>query len=169
MLRADAFAAARKLGYKVAVTEWNWNGGWRGHDREGMALDSLLPRGLGAAGYLHGLMRHADVTDIGTQSMLVGIGWNIAAIGADRDNAAPARMRPTGMATMLYSQHHGDRLMAMESEGVPCYRQPFEMAGIKPAEKVAMVDALVTASEGSGLPARDQPQLRQAVAGLRST
>ncbi len=149
VLRADAFAAAQKLGYRVAVTEWNWNGGWRGPDREGMALDSLLPRGLGAAGYVHGLMRRADVTDIGTQSMLVGIGWNIAAIAADRNNVAPARMRPSGMATMLYSQHHGDRLMAMESEGVPSYRQPFEMGGIGPAEKVAMVDALATAGGGA--------------------
>jgi len=147
VLRADAFAAAKKLGYKVAVTEWNWNGGWWGHGSAGMALDSDLARGLGAAGILHGLMRRADVTEIGTQSMLVGIGWNIAAISADRNGVAPARMRPSGLVTMMYSQHHGDRLMAMESMGVPCYRQPFEMGGIKPAEKVAMVDALATASE----------------------
>ena len=51
------------------------------------------------------------------------------------------------MVTMMYSQHHGDRLMAMECMDVPCYRQPFEMGCIKPAEKVAMVDALATASD----------------------
>jgi alpha-N-arabinofuranosidase len=149
VLRSDAFAAAQKLGYRVAVTEWNWNGGWWGHGTTGMALDSDLSRGLGAAGLLHGLMRRSDVTEIGTQSMLVGIGWGIAAIAVDRNGVSPARMRPSGLVTMMYSQHHGDRLMAMESEGVPCYRQPFEMGGIRPTEKVATVDALATASEGA--------------------
>jgi alpha-L-arabinofuranosidase len=146
VLRANAFAAAQKLGYKVAVTEWNWNGGWW-HSPVPMALDSDLARGVGAAGFLHGLMRRSDVAEIGTQSMLVGIGWGIAAISADRNGVAPARMRPSGMVTMMYSQHHGERLMAMESPGLPCYRQRFEMGGIKPAEKVAMIDALATASD----------------------
>jgi alpha-L-arabinofuranosidase len=149
VLRADSFAAAQRLGYKVAVTEWNWNGGWWGHEARPAAPDSDLARGLGAAGMLHALMRRADVVEMGTQSMLVGIGWNIAAISVDRSGLLPARMRPSGMVTMMYSQHHGDRLMAMDSAGVPCYRQPFEMGGIKPAEKVAVVDALATVSDGA--------------------
>lgn len=146
MLEANVWKAAPAVGCQVAVTEWNWNGGW-GHGPVRPALDSELAKGLGAAGFLHGLMRRADRAVIGTQSMLVGTGWGIAAVAVDRKGEQPPRIRASGMVTMLYSQHHGDRLLETSSSGVPFYNQPFEMGGIKPNARVAMIDALATASE----------------------
>ncbi|UCC96663.1 MAG: hypothetical protein JSW66_12550 [Phycisphaerales bacterium] len=137
---------ARRLGYKVAVTEWNWNGWWR-HDGPAPALDSSLAKGLGAAGYLHAFIRAADVIELGCQSMLVGNSWGITAIRADAKGKIPAYYMPTGQVTMFYSEHHGDKLLALESRNVPMYEQPYRMGGIRPNKKVACIDALATADE----------------------
>ena len=138
--------AARRGGYKVAVTEWNWNGWWRlrGPDP---ALNSSFAKGLGAAGYLHAFMRAADVIDLGCQSMLVGNSWGIHAIKADAEAKIPPFYMPTGQVTMFYSKHHGEKMLALESSSVPTYKQPYRMGGIGPKEKVAYVDALATADE----------------------
>jgi len=138
--------AARRLGYKVAVTEWNWNGWWRfnGHKP---ALDSSFAKGLGAAGYLHAFMRAADVIEVGCQSMLVGNSWGITSIKADAEGKVPPFYMPTGQVTMFYSQHHAEKLLALVSRNVPTYKQPYQMGGIRPKEKVAYIDALATADE----------------------
>ena len=136
--------AARKMGYKVAVTEWNWNGWWR-HTGPGPALNSSFAKGLGAAGYLHAFMRSADVIELGCQSMLVGNAWGIHAIKADAEGKVPPYYMPTGQITMFYSQHHGDQLLGLESRNVPTYEQPYRMGGIRPSRKVATIDALATA------------------------
>ncbi len=138
--------AARKGGYKVAVTEWNWNGWWR-HNGPEPALNSSFAKGLGAAGYLHAFMRAADVIELGCQSMLVGNSWGIHAIKADVEGKIPPYYMPTGQVTMFYSQHHGEKLLSLESRNVPAYKQPYRMGGIGPKEKVAYVDALATADE----------------------
>jgi alpha-N-arabinofuranosidase len=137
---------ARRDGYKVAVTEWNWNGWWRlsGPDP---ALNSSFAKGLGAAGYLHAFMRAADVIELGCQSMLVGNSWGIHAIKADVEAKIPPYYMPTGQVTMFYSQHHGEKLLALKSSGVATYKQPYRMGGIGPKEKVAYIDALATADE----------------------
>ncbi|MCP4259924.1 MAG: hypothetical protein GY774_20785 [Planctomycetes bacterium] len=137
---------ARRLDYKVAVTEWNWNGWWRltGPDP---ALNSSFAKGLGAAGYLHAFMRAADVIELGCQSMLVGNSWGIHAIKADVEAKISPFYMPTGQVTMFYSHHHGEKLLDLESSGVPTYRQPYRMGGIGPKEKVAYTDALATADE----------------------
>ena len=138
--------SARRLGYKVAVTEWNWNGWWR-RSGPGPALNSSFAKGIGAAGYLHAFMRTADVIDLGCQSMLVGNSWGIHAIKADVEAKVPPYYMPTGQVTMFYSKHHGEKLLALESRSVPTYKQPYRMGGIGPKEKVAYVDALATADE----------------------
>ena len=70
--RSSALDSARSAGYRVAITEWNWNGQWHA----GVApLNSRWAKGLGAAGFIHAMMRAGDVIDIGCQSMLVGMGW----------------------------------------------------------------------------------------------
>jgi alpha-N-arabinofuranosidase len=135
---------ARREGFKVAVTEWNWNGWWT---RPKGALNSSLAKGIGAAGFLHALMRSADVIEIGCQSMLVGKSWSISAILADPEAKAPPYYMPCGQATMLYSRHHGPKLLALEATGVPTYVQPIKMEGIRARDKVAYLDALVTASD----------------------
>lgn len=146
VLRHPLLAEARKGDLKIAVTEWNWNGWWR---LRPVALDSAYAKGVGAAGFVHALIRSADVIEIGCQSMLVGNSWGIHAIHADRQGEMPPYYMPSGQVTMLYSQHHGSRLLAMEATGVPCYSQPFRMGGIKPIRKVASLDALATANENT--------------------
>ena len=145
VLRNALLGEARKGGFKLAVTEWNWNGRWVGGVRGDVALNSSFAKGIGAAGFVHALMRSADVIEIGCQSMLVGNSWGIHAVWADRQAREPPRYMPTGQVTMLYSLHHGEGLLAMDSAGVPTYRQPFRMGGLRPREKVACVDALATA------------------------
>ena len=138
--------SARKLGYKVAVTEWNWNGWWRIRGSE-PALNSSFAKGLGAAGYLHAFIRSADVIDLGCQSMLVGNSWGIHAIKADVEAKIPPYYMPTGQVTMFYSKHHGEKLLDLDSRDVPTYKQPYRMGGIAPKEKVAYIDALATADD----------------------
>jgi alpha-N-arabinofuranosidase len=138
--------SARKLGYKIAVTEWNWNGWWRLKESE-PALNSSFAKGLGAAGYLHAFMRAADVIELGCQSMLVGNSWGIHAIKADVEAKIPPFYMPTGQVTMFYSQHHGDKLLDLESRNMPTYQQPYRMGGIRPETKVAYIDALATADD----------------------
>jgi alpha-N-arabinofuranosidase len=146
MLDSPLLAMAPRMGYKLAVTEWNFNGGW-GHDVQGAAQDSSLARGLGAAGFLHAMMRRGGDIEIATQSMLVGKGWGITAVRVDEMGQTPAYMRPSGMVTMFYSQHHGDRRLEMKASGVPTYVQPLRLEGIRPSHKVAMIDAVTTATD----------------------
>ncbi|UCE46898.1 MAG: hypothetical protein JSW47_14965 [Phycisphaerales bacterium] len=146
VLNHPGIEAARRNGYKVGVTEWNWNGWWRLSGPE-PALNSSYAKGAGAASYVHAFMRAADVIEIGCQSMLVGNSWGIHAIWADRAGEIPPHYMPTGQMTMFYSKHHGENLLALESENVPTYEQPYRMGGISPKPKVAYIDALATADE----------------------
>lgn len=139
-------AQARQTGLRIAVTEWNWNGGW-GIER--WPLNSALAKGVGAAGFLHALMRAGDVVDIGCQSMLVGNSWAIHAIHADREGKQPPYFMPSGQATMLYSHHHGRNRLQVVAENVPTYEQPFTMGGIQPWEKLAYLDAVATAGDAA--------------------
>ena len=146
VLNHPGLNAARRLGYKVAVTEWNWNGWWR-YEGPPPALDSSFAKGLGAAGYLHAFIRAGDVIELGCQSMLVGNSWGITAVRADAQGEIPPYYMPTGQVTAFYSKHHGDKLLALESRNVPTYEQPYQMGGIRPSRKVACIDALATAGE----------------------
>jgi alpha-N-arabinofuranosidase len=146
VLNHPGIQAARRNGYKVSVTEWNWNGWWRLSGPE-PALNSSYAKGVGAASYVHAFMRAADVIEIGCQSMLVGNSWGIHAIWADAKGEAPPHYMPTGQVTMFYSKHHGENLLALDSRNVPTYEQPYQMGGIGPKRKVTYVDALATADE----------------------
>lgn len=140
---------ARRLGYSVAMTEWNWNGWWAGPVRDQAALDSQFAKGLGAAGILHAVIRQGDVVRMATQSMLLGDGWDIHAIQCDRRGQIPAFMVPSGQVTMLYSQHHGNQRLEIELNHVPRYEQPYRMAGNRPAPLAAFLDVLATRSPNS--------------------
>jgi alpha-N-arabinofuranosidase len=136
--------AARRAGYRVAITEWNWNGQWRA---KATPLNSRWAKGVGAAGFVHAMMRAGDVIDIGCQSMLIGMGWGISAVFTDPTGVKDAVYLPTGQLTAFYSKHHGDRLVRVETSGVPTYEQPYRMGGIAPRKKVAAIDVVATASE----------------------
>ena len=79
--------------------------------------------------------------------MLVGNAWGIHAIKADAQGKRAPTYMPTGQVTMLYSKHHGDKLLALDSRNVPTYEQPYQMGGISPKPKIAFIDALATADE----------------------
>ena len=137
-----ALEAARKYGGKAAITEWNWNGGWR---RPSAPLDWCFAKGVGAAGYLHAFMRTGDIIEIACQSMTVGHAWPITAIHVNPAGRASAYMMPTGQVVMFYAKHHGSALLEMEGMDIPGYSQTLTCGSIRPHEKVAYVDALATA------------------------
>jgi len=145
LLEDHNFPQARALGYKISMTEWNWNGWWAA-DKDQAALDSLLAKGIGAASYLHAILRQGDLINMATQSMLVGSYWPIDAIRVDKDNKRPAYMMPSGMVTTLYSQNHGAELLAVDLGNAEYYNQPYKMGQLGPAEKVAYVDVIATKS-----------------------
>jgi len=153
VLPKSKYIQARKKGYKVALTEWNWNGWWASNwrtrsgepIRQRTPLDSLFAKGIGAASILHAIMRQGDVVEIANQSMLIGDGWDIHAIYADRKGRTPAYMLPTGQVTMLYSKHHGRNRLEIEVTNMSYYRQPYRMGGISPAwGGVGYLDVLAT-------------------------
>jgi len=144
-LEDEHFAQARELGYPIAMTEWNWNGWWSIKDGE-PALNSQFAKGIGAASFLHAIMREGDLVRIGTQSLLIGNRWGIAGIRVDPNHKTPAFMMPTAMVSMIYSQHHGDEMLAVELAGMGRYQQPYKMAGLGPSENVAYVDVVATRS-----------------------
>jgi alpha-N-arabinofuranosidase len=149
VLRRGELEQARRLGYPVAMTDWNWNGWWAAPLRDQAALNSLWAKGLGAAGILHAILRQGDVVQMAAQSMLIGDGWDIHAIHCDRHGQSPAFMVPSGQVTMLYSQHHGNRRLEIELGNVPCYEQPYRMSGNRPVASVAYLDVLATRSDNA--------------------
>ncbi len=144
--RSRGLEAARRAGYRVAITEWNWNGWWR-NTASTPPLNSRWAKGVGAAGFIHAMMRCGDVIDIACQSMLVGMGWGISAVHTDPAAVKDPVYLPTGQLTAFYSRHHGDRLVKTNAVGIPTYEQPYRMGGIAPKKKVAVIDLVATADE----------------------
>jgi alpha-N-arabinofuranosidase len=134
------FAAAQMIGGKAAITEWNWNGWWDGVD----GPEPTLAQGLGAAGFIHAMMRMGSILGMAHQSMVVGESWRITAIRIERDGS---RFLPTGRALMFYAAHHGNLLLSYTAAGSGVYEQPCSMSFIKPARAIAYVDIVVTADE----------------------
>jgi len=131
-------------GYELAITEWNWNGWWGKKAALNAALNSRFAKGIGAAGFLHAMMRDAGRMKIGCQSMLVGNVWDINAIRVDTTGEKPARFFPTGKVTTLLSKHHGPQLLEMSTEHQSYYVQPYRMTCLEPAPKVAYIDAVAS-------------------------
>ena len=139
---------ANRLGYPLAVTEWNWNSWWRVKREPGAPRppNGLWTKGVAAGSMLHSLMNAPGDISLATQSMLVGTQWHIRAIDAGRH---PARLHPSAQITSLYGHHHGrDRLAWSSPQPLPTYDQPWELALLKPNPAVAYVDLVVTRDEG---------------------
>lgn len=150
--------AGKKYNYLVAVTEWNWNGWWQladeykdlikaTEDPDATLLHSRFAQGVGAAGYLHAFMRSGDQVKIGCQSMTLGGSWDITGIRIDTTGKQPPRLYPTGHTTMFYAKHHGSQCLNHLVENLPTYEQPFRMSGIRPQQKVATLDIIITENE----------------------
>jgi alpha-N-arabinofuranosidase len=143
-----ALLAAARYGGKVAITDWNWSGRWWRGTRG--PLDSAFAKGVGAAGFLHAILRQGDTIDIACQSIAVGSEWATAAIRVTDDFDTPAYLTPTGQVFMLYARHHGTARVEMEGQDIPTYDQPLRMGTLRPAAVVATVDAVATA-DGNAL------------------
>lgn len=110
-----AIDQARKLGFKLAMTEWNLNAWWS--IKEGWELwPGPAGQGMGAAYMLQAMLRSGDVIELATQSMLVGKSWGIAGIKVAKDGVAPATFSPSAEATTLFRKHHGDRRLRVHYE-----------------------------------------------------
>lgn len=141
-LGADRIAFARSLGYRIAVTEWNW-AGW-GFEKlpESMVARWRHAAGLGAAQYLQGMMRQGDAIGLATQSMLLGTGWNFAAIKVDPEGRL--LRAPQGQMTAFYGAHHGESLLPTRLTGVGITAIPFKVGWASEKLAVAQIDALAT-------------------------
>ncbi len=107
------------LGYKIGVTEWNWNGWFHQKPDPAPPLEFPLASGLGAAAYLHNLMRHGGEVVLATQSMLIGRKWGITAVRVDPEGIVDPYFFPQGQVTGFYSRHHGDERLAILTSKIP--------------------------------------------------
>ncbi len=137
------FMRLKESGYPIAVTEWNWNGWWATKTEK--HHNSHFTQGIGAAGYIHGLIRNATHVAIGNQSMLAGRSWGITGIRVSETEAFKPYPHSTGEITGFYSDYHGNSVLEVESRNIPCYLQPYQMAAIMPQDSVAILDVVATA------------------------
>lgn len=141
------YAPYTALGYRLAITEWNWNA-YNEKPFAGRPFNAHVPAALGAAGFLHGLLRHAGPIELAVQSMLLGTSWNITAIRADPTGKTPPYWLPQGQVAWLYTRHHGDRVMDSELHQSPVFTRPPQFANWYPeAEKLSVIDAVATADD----------------------
>lgn len=138
-----------KLGYPIAVTEWNWNGWFIDSLKALKPEHEYLAKGIGVAGYLHAMMREGANIQMGCQSMLAGTAWNITGIRIDTTEQKRPTMFPSAIITGLYSRYHGNHLLELVSQRVQVYEQPFKLGGLEPMKKVAVLDVLATSNDST--------------------
>lgn len=148
VIRSGSYqSSALNTGFQIAVTEWNWNG-WFGEDPLKAGLPkSDLAKGVGAAGFLHAMMRMGGRLEMACQSMTVGKGWGITGIRVDPTYRQESVLLPSFQVTGLYSKYHGNSLLKTTYLNIPSYKQSLRMSSITPHEKVACLDMLTTRSE----------------------
>lgn len=138
-----AIDQARRLGYKLAATEWNLNGWWHIKER-GELWPGLGGCGLGAAVMLQSIVRAGDVIALGNQSMLVGKSWGIAGIRVAKDGTAAPVYAPTAEVTTLYRKHHGDRRLQVDYETPAPLWTGEVFLNYRMTERAAIVDVVAT-------------------------
>jgi alpha-L-arabinofuranosidase len=144
----EGMTLARSLGYKVAVTEWNWNGWPTEQTNPKPELNWRYAAGIGTAGFLNGLIRMGETIPMACQSMLVGANWDITSIRVDPQAKEKPYFLPQGQMTMFYSQHHGKERLAVQSEPVLQYKQLFSIGWTQRSPyAVAGVDLVASADQ----------------------
>jgi len=142
---ADALAYddIAALGYRVAVTEWNWNG-WDFAKRFPQTdFSDGMPAALGVAGFVHGLMRHEHVT-LANQSLLLGVSWGITSVRVNPNGTVG--YLPQAEAMRLHAEHHGSEVLASELTGSALIEAPVRLTTWWPqVARAAVLDAVVTA------------------------
>ena len=145
---ANDMTLAKKEGYRVVVTEWNWAGFGMERIKPRPEVGHHLAAGIGASGFLQGLMRSGDTVVLGTQSMLVGTGWGFTAVRTSGPNDAAPYYSAQGLATNLYNKHHGKSVLKTKIENVAVHPQPYQFGwGPMPSKAVATLDLMATADE----------------------
>jgi alpha-L-arabinofuranosidase len=138
----------KALGYRVAITEWNWNGWPTPKTNPKPDLNWRYAAGIGTAGFLNGLIRTGDLVQIACQSVLIGASWDITSIRIDPQGKADPYFLPQGQMTLFYNQHHGPHRLAVSIEKLPQYQQLFSMGWMPQLpNSVALVDLVATAHE----------------------
>ncbi|QLE01966.1 hypothetical protein HX109_10510 [Galbibacter sp. BG1] len=132
----------------IAMTEWNWNGWISGDLKKAGHKDSKMAQGIGAASYLHAMMRNSDAIKLANQSMLIGNSWGINTIHIDK-KTNKAEIFPTGLATMLYGKNHGDRVAESQLQNSDYFEQPYKVGTLNPSDKVNFLDAVVSEDDQS--------------------
>jgi alpha-N-arabinofuranosidase len=148
ILANEAAAFAVNQGYRLAVTEWNWNGWGFSQFRMDEGFTWPMAAGIGTAGFLHGLIRGGDNIDMACQSMLVGSTWGITSVRADPTGKNPPYYFPQGRVTAFYGVHHGNRMLAVGTANIPRFEQPYAVGwASRPAHPVAVLDVVATRSD----------------------
>jgi hypothetical protein len=132
------------LGKPSGVTEWNWNGWGEKRLEPRPGFDPLWAAGLGASGFIHGMLRNAGSVKLANQSLLLGHNWGITAIRADPTGNTPPGYLPQGLAMLLHARHHGARLLASETAHIETQQQTRKIGWGKPPGTVALLDVLAT-------------------------
>lgn len=133
-----------QLGFKTAVTEWNWAGWDLNKNFPQITFRDGLPAALSSAGFLHGLIRHPNVS-LATQSMMLGTAWGITSVRMLPDGTVIHG--PQAEPVRLYAELHGDELLGSKLEGVPAVEAPVTLASWWPqALRLSLLDPVVTAN-----------------------
>ncbi|MGF1448595.1 MAG: hypothetical protein ACFB20_04175 [Opitutales bacterium] len=141
-------AFVKGLGYRIACTEWNFNH-WGVPDLEG-GLKHQWASGLGAAGFIHGMLRQADVIELGAQSMMLGVQWGINSVRYDPERDPSVYFHPQGRVTAFYSNNVGTAFLPVtyrENPRVPIDAQYVDGWGWPEQASLALVDAVATRNE----------------------
>ena len=142
---AKAYDEIQNLGFRAAVTEWNWNGWGLPKKFPQAGFRDGVPAALGTAGFLHGLMRHPNVA-LATQSIMLGTTWGITSVRVLPDGSVIHG--PQGEAVRLYAEYHGGRVLLSRLEEVPVVSKPPAFNSWWPqSDRIALIDAVVTAND----------------------
>ena len=130
---------------KAALTEWNWNQWSYNQLKPQPQINYEVAAGLGSASFLHAIMRAGEQQRLATQSMLLGVSWEIAGIHADPKGVEAPYFSPQAQTTTFYRHHHGDRRLKVEAAAMP--RLSIQVESWGEAGKIArgaIVDPLAT-------------------------
>ena len=131
------------LGYRVAVTEWNWNGWDFAKTFPQADFSDGMPAALGVSGFIYGLMRAEHVT-LANQSLLLGVSWGITSVRVNSNGTVG--YLPQTEAMRLHAEHHGNEVLASELTGSSLIEAPVRLTMWWPlVARAAVLDAVVTA------------------------
>jgi len=147
---ARAFWNAKRLaglGYRIAATEWNWNGWSYARIVPRPAVSPWGAAAIGTGGFLNGLMRDGEYVVMANQSMLVGKNWGIAAVHLPTEEGGEPYYSSQATVTTLYNRHHGGNLLSVRRDVGETYPQSYRVGWCPPAARVAVLDIAATGDE----------------------